>query len=348
MSSEKVRNNYIDFLKGIAAIGVVAIHTAFWSGQGYTPMWFWNITLFLDVPLFFYLSGWASSYKAADVSRTGVSLLKLWLKWIFFISLLALVCYVSTKTPFPFQGVSDFRDLINNYMFKVSIPGFVVVSGSIWFMPYYFVIVLINSVVLMLIQENEKRDILNKTYMWILLFLFIWVSFGNYFLGLDIVNFCFYGFFWMLGYNHYGKTKSIYKLILGIFACVVGICVSTYILNLPLCDIQNAKFPPTIKYLFVSMVAILVARYFDGTNMKASFVSHIGKNAIWYYFGQGIGSSFIYLILPKLEIEHWFVKWCIVFLINLGITIVVAEVLSYLYNKVEKLIKFHKQGANYE
>ena len=52
------RNEYIDYLKGIASIGIIAIHTAFWSGQSYTPEWFWNLTLLLDVPFFFYLSGW--------------------------------------------------------------------------------------------------------------------------------------------------------------------------------------------------------------------------------------------------------------------------------------------------
>lgn len=38
--SEQIRNNYIDFLRGIAAIGIIAIHTAFWGGQSYTPEWF--------------------------------------------------------------------------------------------------------------------------------------------------------------------------------------------------------------------------------------------------------------------------------------------------------------------
>lgn len=40
------RNEYIDYLRGIASIGIIAIHTAFWSGQSYTPEWFQNLTLF--------------------------------------------------------------------------------------------------------------------------------------------------------------------------------------------------------------------------------------------------------------------------------------------------------------
>ena len=54
-------NEYIDYLKGIASIGIIAIHTAFWSGQSYTPEWFWNLTPRLDVPIFLYLARWGGA-----------------------------------------------------------------------------------------------------------------------------------------------------------------------------------------------------------------------------------------------------------------------------------------------
>ena len=136
------RNEYIDFLRGIGAVGIIAIHTAFWSGQSYTPPWFWNLTLFLDVPLFFYLSGWGSSYRKSN---------------IFFVSTLAIFCFISKWSPAYFQGVSDIGDLANNYMFNVSIPGFCVVAGSIWFMPIYAVVVFVNSVILTLIQKSDNK-----------------------------------------------------------------------------------------------------------------------------------------------------------------------------------------------
>lgn len=98
--SKTERNNYIDFLRGIAAMGIVAIHTAFWGGQSYTPEWFWNLTLFLDVPFFFYLSGWASSYRKSNVSKTGKSLINIWFKWVFFITLLSLFCVISKALPY--------------------------------------------------------------------------------------------------------------------------------------------------------------------------------------------------------------------------------------------------------
>ncbi len=71
------RNEYIDYLKGIASIGIIAIHTAFWSGQSYTPEWFWNLTLLLDVPFFFYLSGWGGQYSKKSIEKMLRSLGKI-------------------------------------------------------------------------------------------------------------------------------------------------------------------------------------------------------------------------------------------------------------------------------
>ena len=82
---ETKRNEYIDFLRGVGALGIIAIHTSFWSGEGYTPLWFHNMSLLIDVPFFFFLSGWASSYRKIDVGKMLKSLVKMWGKWIFFL-----------------------------------------------------------------------------------------------------------------------------------------------------------------------------------------------------------------------------------------------------------------------
>jgi len=58
----KRRDHYIDFLRGIAVISVVLIHTCFWSGASYVPEIVQTFSLAIDVPLFFFLLGWASTY----------------------------------------------------------------------------------------------------------------------------------------------------------------------------------------------------------------------------------------------------------------------------------------------
>lgn len=334
--NRKTRNNYIDFLRGVAALGIIAIHTAFWGGQNYTPEWFQNLTLVLDVPFFFYLSGWASSYRKSDISKTVRSLINVWLKWIFFITLLVLFCEISKFLPHKFNGVLDLRDLINNYMFNVSISGFPVVAGSIWFLPIYFVVILINSVIMVVIQNKENSIEYKKTYMWLLMGAFIWIYYGKYALGMDLFYFLFYSFFWMLGMNQWGKTKSTSRLIIAIIITFAGFCFASYLQGLPFYDVQSAKFPPSLKYGFVSLFAIFIAKSFDGKyKNRKCFLEHIGRNAIFYYFGQGIGSSINYYVINVLQIQYWFVKWILTYIVNIAITIIVAEILAYTYKYLE-------------
>lgn len=46
------RDNWLDFIKGIAAINIILIHTTFWSGGGYVPQIVQSLSLVLDVPFF--------------------------------------------------------------------------------------------------------------------------------------------------------------------------------------------------------------------------------------------------------------------------------------------------------
>lgn len=258
------RNQYIDFCRGVAAVGIIAVHTAFWGGQRYTPPWFHNLTLFLDVPFFYYLSGWAMSYRHADLTKTVKSLGKIWLKWVFFTTLLAAFCALSAFLPWQFAGVASIKELVGCYFFNVTFPGFPVVGGSIWFIPVYFVVLVGNTIVMMLLQNAAQAQAYKRTYLYLLAACFLWCYYGNYFLGLDASRFLFYSFFWMLGQNRLGKVKDLRRLILCLAAVVVGIVACTRLQGLPLHDIQSAKFPPSAKYGFVSMAAILFAKFFEG------------------------------------------------------------------------------------
>lgn len=344
--SAPTRNEYIDFLKGIAAIGIIAIHTAFWYGESYVHPWFKNLTLFLDVPFFFYLSGWGSSYRKSSITRTAKGIGSIWCKWIYFVSVLALFCYVSQWLPHPFEGVSDLRDLVNNYMFNVSFPGFKVVGGSIWFMQHYIVVVLINTVVVSQIECRGGIEYWLKGYTVALGAAFIWVIYGKTLLGLDLRYFLFYSFFWMLGRNRMGAARTHKTFFLSLSLVVFGVLLTTYLQDLPLHDIQSAKFPPSLKYGFVSMPAILIAKRFEPHMLHTNkWIRHIGRNAIFYYFAQGVGSSLNLYAVQAIQIESWIVKWIVTFLINLLVTTILAESLRKSYRFVALAAKKLLSGA---
>ena len=290
-------------------------------------------------PFSFICQDGGGQYSKKSIEKMLRSLGKIWIKWIYFISLVSLFCILSYKLPWRFQGVTDFRDLINNFFFNVSIPGFCVVGGSIWYLPHYFVVIFINTIIMCWIaqQENEKK--LKKIYMLILGIVFLWICYGKYFFGLDMQYFLFYSFFWMLGLNGGGKPTKFREFFLAIAVAVIGTVFWSYLQNLPLHDLQSAKFPPTMKYGCASMLVIIVVKYLEKyKNTYNKFLVHIGKNAIYYYFGQGIGSSLCYIWADKIQLHNWFIKWVIIFGINVLTTVCVAEFLSISYKMIEKRI----------
>lgn len=334
-----LRNTYIDMLRGIAALGIISIHTAFWSGESYTPIWFRSVTLMLDVPFFFFLSGWGSSCRDGNVFKAAKSLWRIWLKWIFFISVLEAVClfgqYLFIGHKNDWGGAANARELVRNYMFQGSFTGFPVVLGSVWFIPYYFIVVLFNTVILLGKREDAA---FKKLYCILLAVLSIWVNFGNYFFGVNI-NVLFYGFFWMLGYLRSEiKIQTFPRLAAVLIFCAAGYVCSGYVLELSWIDIQSAKFPPSIMYAFSSLVFIAIAVYLEPYIKKHNrWLVHIGQNAVFYFFGQGVGSSFIFHIVHRLNVSNWFLKWMAVYLCNLVITCITAEGVAYLYKKCSVL-----------
>ena len=335
----KKRNEYIDVLKGIAALNIIIIHTTFWAGQSYIPEWFQNMTLFIDVPFFFYLSGWGMSYTTCNYVRTCKSIVRIWFKWIFFISILTCFCHFSKLLPVSFQGIENIRELINNYMFNARIPSFPVVGGSIWFMQYYIVVVLLNSFLITIFETKLNSEILKKQYVVFLVGAFLWISYGRYSFGLDLTYYIFYSFFWMLGLLRWGGILNNQKFFASIVIIIFGYVFTSYLQNIPLYDLQTAKFPPTLKYGLASMFVIIFSKKLEfGIKKNNKFISHIGRNAIYYYFAQGIGSSINYFFVEKIDLKLWAIKWGVTLVINILITIIIAEVLSFLYFCFEKII----------
>ena len=283
---------------------------------------------------FFYLSGWSSGLRDSNITRSGKSLLKLWLKWVFFITLVELVCILSPSL----TGVSGLEDLFRNYLFNVSLPGFPVIAGSVWFMPVYFLVIIVNTVILMLIQKSEKKKELQRTFMWLLLGSYVWVLYGNHLFGIP-PEFLFYSFFWMLGYNQIGNCGNWKRLLAALLVCSSLFFLSSYVHQQLYFDIQGAKFPtPMLKYLFASLPVILISKTFENKICHPNrFLIHIGKNAIWYFFGQSIGSSINEYVAEAVTLDIWQLKFLITIVINLVITILIAELLACSYKAISAL-----------
>lgn len=334
------RNTYIDSLRGCASLGIIAIHTAFWSGTSYTPVWFRSLTLLLDVPFFFFISGWAASYNEGNIIKTCKSIAGIWLKWIYFISVMALLCMLPVSL-FSLGGIVDFKDLIQNYMFHVSFPCLPVIGGSIWFMPHYFTVVFTNQCILNLMSNSQNYQSCKRLYCIILFVLFLWNIYGHDFFGVN-QYFLFYSFFWNIGIQCNDVKKYSGK---NLFITSIGLLliwgISGYLFDIPVTDLQSAKFPPHLMYLAASLLCIIIVLYIKNTKLKKEnvYLIHIGQNAIFYFFAQGVGSSLIYTCVSKFQIDNWLLKWLAVFLCNLVITCILAEILRITYHFFISVIK---------
>lgn len=129
------RNYYLDFLRGLAAINIVIIHTCFWSGSSYVPTFVQSLSLLLDVPFFFFLAGWSRGYSPT-FKKTVYSLISLYYKYVFFITVYFIFLLITKENTGGLSNYLSYLSFINSVPTK-----FFVVMGSMWFMPVYYTVV---------------------------------------------------------------------------------------------------------------------------------------------------------------------------------------------------------------
>ncbi|MEO7862860.1 MAG: hypothetical protein ABIU05_20970, partial [Nitrospirales bacterium] len=130
------RDSFIDLARGICVLSIVFIHTVFWSGSGYVPTYVASLSLLIDIPAFFFLSGMA----CAGANKVTVISVIFRLSTAF--GLLALV-YDVIFFNFHFKDV--FLALTLSPPQLKHLP---VVTGSYWFVPVYVVVTLFGLVIL--------------------------------------------------------------------------------------------------------------------------------------------------------------------------------------------------------
>ncbi|MGN0727986.1 acyltransferase family protein [Treponema sp.] len=300
----------------------------------------------VDVPLFFFLSGWSSSFSKTTPLKTAKSIFQIYLKWCFFILAVSAVCFLSVFTPLKTAGSTNVSDVAKALLLHPNIQILPVIAGSIWFVPVYFLVLFLNSILIAFMQNSGNFEA-NKKYICVFYaVLFVWTAAGFDF-PFKNPYFIFYSFFWSLGFirKELG-TVSLKKYIAATAVFIFGFIFSAKTQHLPVLKVQAAKFPPSLAYGFFSLLSIFTFLFLENhinieggkfPNVK-KFLAHIGRNALFYYFAQGIGSSAIY-ILRKLNIRPWFLHFGAAFLVNLVTTVLLAESFSALYVKCEKLAK---------
>lgn len=331
---KKNRNHNIDFLRGIATIWIIVIHTAWWSGTIYLPAWFSNLILIIDVPVFMFIAGASFNYVNSIIKNLK-GLLVQWKKWLYFLLFYTLILLIFFKDQFILKDV--FSWIV--YIFPTS-NNLEVVGGSIWFMLMYIKVTIICSIIICLVNYFSKKNNLNNliTVSGIMLFIFLLCSNNSTFFFFDSST-SFYSLIYLLGYLlHHYKIKDIKHLLLLEGLDLTIILVIFKMLNLNITKIQDLKFPPSLPYLFISLIAIFLFWYLkDRLQIKESNkINYIGKNAIVFYFAQGISSSFLYFVYGILPFNNPFIVFSLLLLINIICTTTGAIFLNETYKFINE------------
>ncbi|WP_332019416.1 acyltransferase family protein [Kaistella sp.] len=337
------RDLYIDFAKGLATLSIIFIHTVFWSGQFYVPTEIRVLSLLIDVPLFYALSGLTSG---GNVEKTLYRLLKLQITFMIFVTFLFFLDYFfkvfglhvfglewmkdfystfgSKYVPHNISDVPQWQNLGNWYLHQyTNADTFPVVMGSFWYLKVYFILTVFGVLILRFFPKHI-----------------------NWFIGL-----CF-GL--TLIFNllpHYYPTGQVgyVALYLGIFLAahqlkgkkiptqwipfLYGILILILIILFwnsgkeIFMKMNKAKFPPKLLYIFwsgFSLVTLFVL-YNRLKITKESIITFIGKNAIFFYFAQGMSSSLVYFLVVLLQDSMpWWVLMILIYLINIVLAFVIA------------------------
>lgn len=353
------RDLYIDFAKGLATLSVVFIHTVYWSGQYYVPSEVRIFSLLFDVVLFYALSGITSG---GNLDKTFSRLLKLQITYMIFVTFLffadyffkvfgmsvfgeqALMSYYETfdgkyalKT---FSMQPQWQNLGNWYIHTyTNADTFPVVMGSFWYLKVYYILTVFG----VLILRFFPKHIAWFTALCLILTL-IFNIFPQYYPTGQVGYVAFYLAIFLIGHQMRGKkipTKFI-PLLYGGVALALGWMFWYYGADI-FYKLNKLKFPPKLPYIIWLLFGIVTL--FVGYNRlkitKDNFINYIGRNAIFYYFGQGISSSLIYFLVVPLKdsINHW-VLLIMIFIINIILAAVIAELLKKLDQWGWKILEY--------
>lgn len=330
MKKKKERNYNIDFLRGIATLWIIVIHTAWWSGTGYLPSWFSNLILIMDVPVFIFISGISFNYVNSIIKNLSGIVVQ-WKKWLYFLIFYTLILLIFFKEQFVAKDIVYWIAYVFPHSNNIE-----VVAGSIWFMLMYIKVSILCSIIICAINHFYKKENIKPlvTVTAIMFLIFLYCNVKKEFLFFD-TYLSFYSIIYLAGYIlHHYKIKNIAQLLWLEGVNLIIVLGLFFLLKLGITDIQNIKFPPSLPYLFFSAISILLFFYLkDHLKIKEKNpINYIGKNAIVFYFAQGVSSSFIYYVYRYIPSHNPIIQFIVMLLTNIICTTIGAVFLNTSYN----------------
>lgn len=337
------RDLYIDFAKGIATLSIIFIHTAFWSGQYYIPTEIRVLSLVFDVPIFFALSGITSGN---NIEKTLYRLLKLQITYMIFVTFLFFLDYFFKVFGLNFFGLESLQQFYSTFGTKyvpqsiTDIPQwqnlgnwyvhqytnadtFPVVMGSFWYLKVYYILTVFGVLILKFFPRHINWFIGLCLGLTALFNIFPWfypsgqVGYVAFYLAVFLVG-------------HQLKGKKIPAKWVPVLYGILGVLLFAffYYYGKDVFYLMNKqKFPPKTGYILWSLFSLLTVMvlYNRLKIEKDNVINYIGRNAIFFYFAQGMSSSLVYFIVVPLQDRlNWIVLMLIIYIINILLAVIIA------------------------
>ncbi|MBB4807284.1 hypothetical protein HNP38_002588 [Chryseobacterium defluvii] len=353
------RDLYIDFAKGLATISIIFIHTAFWSGQFYIPTEVRVFSLVFDVALFYALSGITSG---SNIEKTLYRLLKLQITYMIFVTFLFFMDYFfkvfglaffspewlhqfystfgSKYTAIDISAQPQWQNLGNWYLHQyTNADTFPVVMGSFWYLKVYFIITVFGVLILKFFPKHIHWFIAICGILTLLFNIFPW-----YYPSGQVGYVAFYLAVFLIANTMRGKKipGKLIPVLYGLVACALVWMFWHYGSDI-FYRINKNKFPPKIPYIIWTLFSLvtLFVLYNRLKVTKDNLITHIGKNAIFFYFAQGISSSLVYfLVIPLKEKMAWWLLMIFIYIINIILAYIIAEGLKKVDNSGWKILEY--------
>lgn len=348
MEKQQSRDHYIDFLRGLAALNIIMIHTTFWSGSSYVPEVVQSISLSLDVPFFFFLSGISTTY-VGSFQKSLRSLLQVYKKYLMFLPVYFIFLLIVGRFSGNYAGISVVNLYPNLFFIKNEGTVLPVVMGSMWFLPVYFIVLPLGSFLFQISRKwsqgntgEEKRWIEQIFFVAMVGLLYTYLE-KTTFIGISSRT-LFYLLFFLLGtLCRTAKIKHFHTVILlALLDIAVMKCLGIYF-GWDISNIQSMKFPPNIIYFLYSLLSVSVALWGRGKCRglrEGNILCRIGRSAIWFYFCQGISSSLLYFIRDLVQLP-WYVKLLALYAINLTLCLLLVLGVQKIWDALSCLLKTH-------
>ena len=337
----------VDIWKGVTILSVLVIHTCFYSGRLYLPDWTRRVTLLLDVPVFFFISGFLLQNRVTKTvfRRTwhqGVRLVFDYLVISIAILFAGIILYhaLNLESGVDHELAQAFTSLLKFDPVDSVWDVFPVYGGSMWYLRVYLGVLLVGSLILL---SPLKRILYLVTIIVYGAFL-VTVNFPQAdipFLLTDMRHLTFYLAIFLAGaaFDVYRKQISIGGLSM-VWAVLILASLVVVFQTGGLPELQEAKFSPTSLYLLFSSHSILAFcmlllyetrhAFVKPTHPLGIFTSWCGRHSYRIYLWQGMVASIPFLFVPAL-LERG-VPPLVIFLISLTWTVSVSAAITYGHN----------------